>query len=267
MEEQVLYAEQASEKHTPVRASLRAASHTLARGEVLLTMILCGLFCLLCGIAVYFFSSLFSVVLEEYTVLDGVWLNFLYLFVMALALWALVAPLLLGRLRMGGLAAAEREIERAELFYYFTSPRRYWRAIRLGALLALGVLLPAALIGGVLLAFFAWYAQLALVNDPLALWVLLGGIVAVLAVALLCLFLAGFYLPIAAVAVGNENISLCAACLRGLRMGRERLAVWFRFSLRVLLHFLLSIPTVGVLWLLYYAHHTTLAYWHLVREK
>ena len=142
---------------------------------------------------------------------------------------------------MGGLAAAGEECAKGELFYYFASLRRYWRAVRLAGLCALGLLLPAIWIGGTLLVFFVWYLDLLLADSFAAIFVLIGGVVAVLALCVFSLLLAGFYLPFAAVAVGNEDISLGRACLRGLCMGRARLFVWFRFSLRILLHMLIFV--------------------------
>ena len=69
------------------------------------------------------------------------------------------------------------------------------------------------------------------------------------------------------VAVANEQLSLPRALRTGLGMGRRHLGLHYRFSLRVLLHALFSVLTVGILWLLYDAHRITLAYWQLIREE
>lgn len=66
-----------------------------------------------------------------------------------------------------------------------------------------------------------------------------------------------------ALAVADDDLpllsALCLACKRGIRHA----GVIFGFCLRTLWHLLLSVLTLGVLWLLYYAHHTTVAYFEL----
>lgn len=66
-----------------------------------------------------------------------------------------------------------------------------------------------------------------------------------------------------ALAAGNDQLSLhrafCLACKRGVPYTGAILRFW----LCTLWHILLSALTLGVLWLLYYAHHTTVAYFEL----
>ena len=68
--------------------------------------------------------------------------------------------------------------------------------------------------------------------------------------------------PAVALAVGQEHLGVFAALARATHLCRLRDVL--AFLLRVLCHLLLSALTFGVLWILYYAHHTTLGYWELV---
>ena len=66
-----------------------------------------------------------------------------------------------------------------------------------------------------------------------------------------------------ALAVADDDLplfsALCLACKRGI----HHAGAIFKFWLCTLWHLLLSVLTLGVLWLLYYAHHTTVAYFEL----
>ncbi len=269
MEEQVLYTEQVSEKHAPVRASFRAAKRTLGKGSTLLNMVLVTLFCLLAFVALYFFFTLLVYMLSSYTLLDDELIVAVCVGAFALGVWLLLAPLLLGRLRMGGLAQKWGECMTGDLFYYFTTVTRYRRGIVLGLLYLLFFLVPIGIVGFAFLGSFLLYVNvltLAL-NELGALFVLIACYALSGGILVLCVFLTGFYLPMLAVALANEERTVLSALRIGLGMVRGRMRIHYRFSMCVLLHFLLSLLTLGVLWLLYYAHHTTLAYWHLVREE
>ena len=79
----------------------------------------------------------------------------------------------------------------------------------------------------------------------------------------LCSLLFPPVLGAVALAAGNGQISLGGALALAFRRGARYTGAAFRFWLLVLWHLVLSLFTVGVLWLLYYAHHTTVAYFEL----
>lgn len=67
-----------------------------------------------------------------------------------------------------------------------------------------------------------------------------------------------------ALVLGNEDASFrYAFCFS---MGRVRLSLVLAFWCRVLVRFLLGVLTLGLLWLLYDAHHSTMTYFSLVMK-
>ena len=72
-----------------------------------------------------------------------------------------------------------------------------------------------------------------------------------------------FSLP--ALAIGNDAFSLRRAA--ALSAGRISLALVFEFWGRVLVRFVLGLFTLGLLWLLYDAHHVPVSYFALVMQK
>ena len=88
-------------------------------------------------------------------------------------------------------------------------------------------------------------------------------------VALFCVLsvLCPFFFGAAALYAGKETLSPLAA-LREAREGtRGRMRAVLGFYARAGLHLIWSVLTLGVLWLLYYSHHTALAYFEMVMEK
>ena len=186
---------------------------TLRLGGRVLVLLLPLLFLLTAVYALYLFSFLLAGV--ALTLFPNAALALaLYCAVLAVAVIALLLPLWAGRIRMAGLVAAGRECALSALFYYFCSPRLWWRGVCVTLLALLSLLFPP------------------------------------------CFGAAALY-------AGKETLSLCGA-LREAREGtRGKLLRVLGFYGRVCLHLLLSVLTLGVLWVLYYAHHSAVAYFEM----
>ena len=92
---------------------------------------------------------------------------------------------------------------------------------------------------------------------------LLGGFLMALALSAAIFLLCGLYLLFAAIAVGNEEMSVWNAFVAALGYGKRNLISIFLFSLHSLWHLVLSLCTFGVLLVFWYAHHYTLSYLRL----
>ncbi|MBE6595046.1 MAG: hypothetical protein E7644_04535 [Ruminococcaceae bacterium] len=170
-----------------------------------------------------------------------------------LAFFLLVMPLWLGRLRMSGLLWRGDVPVAGELFYYFTAGRRLLRAWRVSFVALAGAFFPVGVI-------FILY-QCAYFLQPGAMLILYTVGVALLALGLL--LLSGFWLPFVGIAVGNESLPVRHALELALRAGRRHFKLITRFTLRSLLWLALSLVTMGVLLVLYFAHFYNLSYLRL----
>ncbi len=268
MEQQALYTEQTPKKPTPVRAAFRSAADTLKRGETQLFMTLCTLFVLLVAVSVYFFSALCGNLLEDYTLLDPFAADLIYKLLLCLGAYLLVTPLLLGRLRLGGLYSCEGEGLPGEVFYYFTGPARYFRGMWVGFLYLLGFVIPCVpAVIGLLLSLGLYLGVFVFWLSPIAaVLALIGCLLLVFAVCVALLLLSGAILPVVLLALGDERLSFAGAVRQGLRIFRHSPLVLFRYVLLSLLRFLLCLCTLGLAWLFYDAHRTTLGCWELLTE-
>ena len=176
-----------------------------------------------------------------------------------------VMPVLLGRLRLVGLVAADRSPMLHEIFYYFTSPQRYRRALLIGALLALGIALPVALsVAAFYLSTLVYYDFLIFeLSWWIATLIFIGLLVASFVCSLLFFFVCGGYLCAVGVAIGNEGLLVREALALSCGAGYRSLWQSFLFLLCSLWRLLLSLLTLGVLYVFYYSHHITLSYMRL----
>ena len=188
-----------------------------------------------------------------------------YYSVCGILLFLFVIPVWLGRLRVAGLLCAEKMPMMREMFYFFTSAARYKRALLLSLVLAVQVLLPLLICAGVIFGAFELYFQVFYFEftATVAALLLICCLLVALAFAVLVLFLTGMYAATAAIAVGNEELSLFAVFCLSLKTGKRNLPAFFRFAMRSLWHMLLSLVTFGVLFVLWYAHHYMISYLRL----
>lgn len=173
-----------------------------------------------------------------------------------------VMPVALGRVRLAGRMCLGEMPAPSELFYYYTSPNRFVRGITMGFALLLEVMIPIGIVWGLFSVTFGLYTGLLLVYlEPwAALLLLLLGLLVSAAISLLIAPLGIFYMLSTAFAVGNENVSVLRSVWLAIRYTVKNLGTVILFTLRALLHLLLSLCTVGVLHLLWYGHHYIISY-------
>ncbi len=176
-----------------------------------------------------------------------------------------VMPLWLGKLRMAGLLWQGIVPAQKEIFYYFTSRSRYFRAWRTGALTTLLLLLPVTAVAALFAGVANVYHSILTVYFMGPVAVLLCIVLAILALAIgvAVWFFSGTYLAFAAVAVGNEHLKLRQCFLLAARAGKRHITEIFAFSLKSLLWLVLSLLTVGVLYVLWFSHFYNLSYMRL----
>lgn len=182
-----------------------------------------------------------------------------------IAFLVLVMPVWIGRWRVAGMVALGKKPQLFEMLHYFTSWRLHRRAVQIALRLAFCTLLPLALCVGLFVFSFVLYRDIFCIefytrfaNILLALC-LLG---ALLVTAILFIATGGYALLIAVV-IGNESLSWREARQIAFHAGWHRLGAILSFRLRTLLHIILSVPTLGILFLAYYAHHIILSYMRL----
>ena len=249
-----------------VGAASAAASKDLGQGAALLSLTLSWLFCLVAVFTVYLLavvqSGLFARFAPDFptAAADGL----CYVLIGVLAVF-FVLPLFVGRLRMAGMIATGGDPLPKAVFYYFSFPRAYGRGLAVGLVYLLSLALPVAPVTGAVIGAFALYNKVFSVRLSLVVAVLLLILLLLLCVglALLCLYLSGLHFAAAALAAGNEDLSVLRAFRAAFACGRRRCGTVFLFLMDRAWRLILSLLTVGVLWILYYAHQTTLAYWHL----
>ena len=261
-----IYPKSKPDKSAPVRVSFRRAAKRLGQGGGLLTLALCAVFCLLACITLYLFFEILCLVLGSYTTLSFGLLMAIAASVSALVLFMLLLPLFVGRVRVAGLLALGEEPLQRELFYYFTSAGRYARGLLISLCYLCSFLLPLVCGAGAFVGSFFLYDRVFYVNLP-------DGIAVLLAVAcylasagfcVLCLYLSAFHFSLVVSLIGNSRCTLKEALARAFLLGKHYRGSIFRFLLQVIWRLLLSLCTLGVLWVMYYAHLVTLGYWEMV---
>ena len=189
-------------------------------------------------------------------------LESLYWLLAALSLWVFVMPFALGRVRLAGRMCLGEMPALREIFYYYSSLRRFGRGLAVGFLLLLEALIPIGVAAGAFAAVIGLYnGFLVTALDPLyAILILLAGLLLAAGITLVVAPVCIFYMLSTAIAVGNEEISVLRALGLALKYAFKNLGTVCLFSLISLLHLILSLCTVGVLHLLWYGHHYIISY-------
>lgn len=266
MENEAMSSCRAGQKVIDVKPAFRHATAVLEKGGNHITMILSSLFCLLAFYALYIFAVVLNGLLGLLPFLGPIYtrvLLFGYETLLATLLIFFVLPAFSGYLRLAGLMLiGENPLLRQMLYYYH--PTRLMRGVGIGLCLAFAVGVPAGLVGGGFSLSILFYEEVMekALGTYLAILPLAGLMALSIALGLLGLFLVGFFMPAAAIAAGNETLSLREAILRGVAIGRRNLRLQFAFSRKVLWHLLVSAFTCFILWLLYYGPQATIAYLH-----
>ena len=168
---------------------------------------------------------------------------------------------------MAGLVGAGERVQAKAILYYYTSPRIFLRGLWLGVLYLFSLAAPLVLTAGAFLGSFLLYSGVLAPHLNPVIAVLIFVLCDLLCGALLFLliYLSGVYFAAVALAIGNETLSLLDCVLCAFAASRGRMRCIFCFVMRCIWHFILSVLTMGVLWLMYYAQHTSVAYMHLAR--
>ena len=251
----------------PARTAMNEAAAELKRSGNLATLISSFLFCLVVTFAWVTVMQLLAVLMERaaFTVTSQPLLTALewgYGLLLAVLFALCAAPVWLGRLRLAGRVAMGEQPLVKEVLYYFTSVRRFGRAVLTALIVALQVMLPLTVLVGGAVGVFYLYNEVLLftVSDGIAILLMLFGVLLLILLAPVLLLLSGFWLSFAAIAVGNEELSVLKALGLALRTGKRNLIPQFLFTLRALRHLFLSAVTIGVLYLFWYSHHYLVSY-------
>lgn len=183
--------------------------------------------------------------------------------VLACMLFAM--PVWFARLRMAALLSGGRETSYRDIFYYFENKRRLFRAWRVAMLACVAALAVVLMVVTVFWGAIAFHKNM--FANQFRLWfeitLLVPCLMAALGVTLLILLFAGAFLPFVATALGNEEMSVRRAFAISLRAAKGNIFYIFCFTLNQIPHVLLSILTIGVYYIFWYAPRFVLSYLRL----
>lgn len=266
MTDQTTYQQEKQPAALRVRRSLEKSRARLAERGNLLALVLSSILVMVMAFAAIFLMGLASFVLTGLTKLPIWATNGISIALAALVLLFVVLPMIVGRVRLALLMVKGETPLVKETFYYFTSPRRYGRALLVGLLFAACLAVSAALVAGAVYGVYVLYEEILVVFlVPLAANLMVAlGYHLVAAVALAIFFVSGIWLPCTLIATSEEGICVLRAFGRGFALGGKRFGCFLRYLWQVLLRFLISLPTIGVLWLLYFENYALIGYAGLV---
>ena len=251
-----------------VRRSIAVGRAPLDHKGNLLTLVLSALLVMVMAFFAFFLMGLASFVLTSLTELP-VWLtNTISISLASLVALLVVMPMIVGRVRLSHLMLKGETPLVKDTMYYFTTPRRYARAFLTGLLYALclaicvGIVVAASkgtslLYEEVLNEFFVPVAANLLVAVAYHLVVI---------IAALLWLVSGLWLSCTFLAVRDESLSVFCAFGKGIRLGAKRFGCFFLYLWQMLLRFLVSLPTIGVLWLLYFGNLALTSFAALVTD-
>lgn len=253
---------------TPCKKAIwKDTSLLMQKRSTLPSLTFAFLFCLLIAAATYCLIEFAAYVCGSLvtTVLAATIAKIILIVVGLILFLSAFMPLWLAKLRMAGLLWQGIEPSSKDVFYYFTSFSRYARAWRIGTVATLLLALPVAAVIGLFAGAVNLYDAVLWVyfSAPVAVLLFIILILIALVLSVAVLFVGGTCLAFAAVAVGNEQLRLRAAFALAIRAGKHHLMQVFVFSLKSLLWLLLSLLTVGVLFVLWFSHFYNLSYMRL----
>ncbi len=249
----------------PYRALSAHARMLLSRSHTLPALIAAFIFCLMVAVGIYMLlytavAALLCLSLSD-AFITGLGIALMIL-PMALEM-LLLLPLLYGKLRMAGMISEGEKPLISAVFYYYTSPRLFLRAARISLGLFISVLLP------LLLPYFlvagGEFLGMAVISGDLGALLFIMALLLALALLVFGVIFAVMSLSFVALAVGNEALPVRAAFFMALREGRKNLKSNFGFLLHTLPRLLLSLATVGVLYVAWFSHYFAFTYLRYAR--
>lgn len=194
-------------------------------------------------------------------------LTYLFSVLTVLGVLFLAMPVWFARLRAAALLADDKEVAARDILYYFSEKKRLFRAWRISLVAGLfGVLTSLALwalFGGAVLLYVDVFVEAFPHRPAFAVFLLVLCLLGALLITAPLLFFAGVFLPFVAVALGNEEMSVRQAFVCAFSAAKRRKRYIFRFTLCQIPHVLLSLVTIGVYYVFWYAPRFVLSYLRL----
>lgn len=242
------------------RSAEREALARLSRRGALVPLIVAFLFFLLITVGCVVVYSTFSSFLAYWNAPDVLYA--LLAACAALLFFVLCMPAYFGRMRMSGLTLIGEEFTVRELLHYYTSPRLLLRSLRLSLFYLIAIFAPYAVAAGGVVASFFLFENIMLVELDviMATGIFLACCTVSLFLGALTFLAAGLVILAPAIAVGNEALSVRAALRYAFSIGKSHVFVICIYRVRSIVFFLLSLLTVGVLYVLYFAHRIQMTY-------
>ena len=251
-----------------VRRSIAVGRAPLAHKGNLLTLVLSALLVMVMAFFAFFMMGLAAFVLTSLTELP-VWITNTVSFSLAALITLLVVmPMIVGRVRLSLLMLKGETPLVKDTLYYFTSPRRYARAFLVGLLYTICLAISIGVVVAATVGVSLFYDEV--LNEffvPVAANLLAAAAYQlVVIVAAMMWLVAGLWLSCTLIAARDESISVFRAFGRGIRLGVKRFGCFFSYLWQMLLRFLVSLPTIGVLWLLYFGNLALTSFAALVTD-
>lgn len=177
-------------------------------------------------------------------------------------------PAFFGRMRLSGLTLLGENVAAREVLHYYTSPRLFGRSLLLSIAYLVSLFAPYAVTAGGIVGSVRLFEKVLLpeMNAVPATGVLLFCFVISLVLGALTFLVCGLILFAPGIAVGNEELPLPDVFRRAVAMGKKHILTVCIYRLRSIVFILLSLLTVGVLYVLYFAHRIQLTYLCLCME-
>lgn len=177
-------------------------------------------------------------------------------------------PAFFGRMRLSGLTLLGEEVSAREVLHYYTSPRLLGRSFVLSLAYLTALFAPYAVAAGGIAGSVSLLENILLpeLNVTPATGIFLLCCVLALVLGALTFLASGLLIFAPGIAVGNEELPLTEAFRHAFSVGKKHILTVCVYRVRSIVFVLLSLLTVGVLYVLYFAHRIQLTYLCLCME-
>lgn len=245
-----------------VRRAAKKASACFGASKAPAPLMAGLIFLLLLGMSAFFLCELLWILLSRADAPE-------FCFSLAVALSVLSflwfgMPAAFGRMRLSGIFLTGGQAPAFELLHYY-KPSLLCRSFLLSLIHLAAVFAPfAAAVGGIMLSQRLFVGVLLpLLGFVVSLLIFLGLSFLSLALGAVLFVVSDLFYFTAGFAVGNERLPLRAAIRASVRVGAHNLRAITLFRVQNLVYIFLSLLTVGVLYVLYFAHRIQLTYLEL----